>query len=500
MSLYSDLTWFVTTTLVRVATMSPTLLFFCLLLLPHLGTSDHFSYTLGSRQLFIRSSARAQASVSAPATCWSVPSGVTNDRLPVVHRLSQCWPPNDADKSRNPSASDVYLQDVSRIRSLFAGRTATGQADVQAPAPAPSAGGVTLPTKGTPVAQAPGVQDYTVLVGYGTPAQTFPMGLETSLGLSLLRCKPCAAGSSSCDPAFDTTKSSTFTRVPCGSPNCRSSNCSGSSSVCPLPFSELRGEVVQDVLTLTPSSAGAVQDFTFGCVAVSQPSTRPVVGVLDLSRDSRSVASRLATPGTPAFSYCLPLARGSSRGFLSIGANRPNYGASDVQHAPLVLNPDFPNMYFIDLVGMSLGGKDIPIPPSVNTAKTTALDVVAKFTHLNPAVYVPLRDAFREDMKEYPTAPPFHGLDTCYNFTGLNEFTIPLVRFKFGNGESFLVFGDQMLYYEDPTVGPFSVACLAFTAFPGDEQYNVIGSLAQTTTEVVYDVSGGKVGFIPFSC
>lgn len=354
-----------------------------------------------------------------------------------------------------------------------------------------------MPTNGTPVAEAPGVQDYTVLVGYGTPAQPVPMALDTSIGLSLLRCKPCAAGSSSCDPAFDTSKSSTFARVPCGSPECRS-NCSSGS--CPLPLPFLSGEVVQDVLTLTPSPAGTVSHFTAGCIDVEQPSTRPAAGVLDLSRDTRSVWSRLATPGAPAFSYCLPLARGSTHGFLSVGANRPEYGGGRVRHAPLVLNPDFPSMYFIELVGMRLGGRDIPIPPSADSANATAIDTAVRLTHLHPAVYAQLRDTFRDYMKEYPTAPPFQGLDTCYNFTGLHEITIPLVELKFGNGESFVLDGEQMLYYEDPTVGPFTVACLGFTATDRDQRYSVIGTLAQTTTEVVYDVSGGKVGFIEFSC
>ncbi|GJM99942.1 hypothetical protein PR202_ga17085 [Eleusine coracana subsp. coracana] len=220
--------------------MPRTLLLFGLLrLLPHLGTSNHFSYALGSRQFFIiRSTDHAQPSSLAPATCSSVPSSAT------------------------------------------------------------ASGGVTIPTNGTAIPTAPGLQDYTVLlVGYGTPAQHFQVRLETSIGLSLVRCKPCPSGA--CDPAFDTTQSSTFKHVPCG------------SSDCPLPLSGLRGEVVQDVLTLTPSSR-VVQDFTFGCV-------------------------------------------------------------------------------------------DAPL---------------------------------REDMKEYPTAPAFRGLDTCYNFTGLNEVALPLVRLKFGTGSA----------------------------------------------------------------
>ncbi|KAL6607009.1 hypothetical protein ACP70R_042662 [Stipagrostis hirtigluma subsp. patula] len=489
-----------TTTYVGVkdsTTMSPTiasLLFLSLLLVPQLSTSYYTSHTRESRQFFIRSSDLARSS-STPATasCSSIASELnSNGKLPVVHRLSPCSPLNGAGRNSNPSPTDVFRRDAQRLRSLFAARS--GVADSMAAAPAPAPAGVTIPTDGTPVTLAPGVLDYSVLVGYGTPAQQLPLALDTSVGISQIRCKPCASGAPSCDPAFDTSRSSTFTHVPCGSPDCRS-NCSG--SVCPLPF-PVKGTVVQDVLTLIPSAS--VHDFTFGCVEAHSPGSRPFVGALDLSRDSRSLASRLASPGTPAFSYCLPQDP-SSHGFLSVGGGRPEYSGGGVQHAPLVQNPAFPNMYFVDVVGMSLGGEELPIPRAALSANGTALDMGIRVNLLKPAVYAPLRDAFRRQMSQYPSAPAFEILDTCYNFTGLPEIDIPLVEIKFGNGESLVLHTFQMLYFVDPSAGPFSVACLGFAPLQSDSSpFSVIGALAQTSTEVVYDVAGGKVGFVPRSC
>jgi hypothetical protein len=96
-----------------------------------------------------------------------------------------------------------------------------------------------------------------------------------------------------------------------------------------------------------------------------------------------------------------------------------------------------------------------------------------------PDAYTSLRDSFRKQMSQYNrSVPGFDGFDTCFNFTGLNELIIPLVRFKFSNGESLLIDGDQqMLYYDDPAAGPFTMACLAFSS-----------------------LAGGRVGFIPHSC
>ncbi|KAL6607012.1 hypothetical protein ACP70R_042665 [Stipagrostis hirtigluma subsp. patula] len=427
---------------------------------------------------------------------------LSNGKLPVVHRLSPCSPLNGAERNSNPLPTG-RRRHAQSLRSLFAARP--GVADSMATAPAPPAG-VTIPTNITTTPQQPDEQVYTVFVGFGTPAQQLPLGLTNSgLGISPLWCKPCAFGAPNCDPAFDTTRSSTFARVPCGSPGCRS-NCSG--SVCLLPYPE-KGTVVQDVLTLTPTAR--VHNFTFGCVEVRTTNNtlpRPTVGELDLSRDSRSVASRLAPPGgTPAFSYCLPQSP-SSHGFLSLGAGGRRERSGDrVRHAPLVHNPEFPNHYLIEVVGISLGGEDLPIPAAAQIASTTALRVGVEMNYIKSAVYAPLRDAFRRKMSRYPTddwirtGDAFEDMDVCYNFTGLHQIEVPLVEFKFGNGESLLLEASQMMYYVDPSAGPFSVACLAFYPLPyNNSPIAVIGTLAQTSTEVVYDVAGGKVGFIPHSC
>jgi hypothetical protein len=58
-----------------------------------------------------------------------------------------------------------------------------------------------------------------------------------------------------------------------------------------------------------------------------------------------------------------------------------------------------------------------------------------------------------------------------------------------------------MMYYDDPAATPFTMACLAFSSLDaGDAFCAVIGTYTLASTEVVYDVAGGKVGFIPWSC
>ena len=121
---------------------------------------------------------------------------------------------------------------------------------------------------------------------------------------------------------------------------------------------------------------------------------------------------------------------------------------------------------------------------------------------LTPAAYMPLRDSFRKQMsKNNCSLQGFDGFDTCFNLTGVRDLTIPVLRFKFSNGERLLIDFEQMLHFDDRAAAPFTMTCLAFSSLDaGDVLSAVIGTYTLASTEVVYDVAGGKVGFIPWSC
>jgi hypothetical protein len=194
----------------------------------------------------------------------------------------------------------------------------------------------------------------------------------------------------------------------------------------------------------------------------------------------------------------------SSQGFLALGGDATvRENNSTVRHAPLVSSgdPELEGMYFIDVIGMSLGGEDLPIPVGTFSCsnRSTNLDVGTTFTMLALDAYTPLRDAFTKAMSRYNrSSTGFAGFDTCFNFTGLQELlVIPSIQFKFSNGESLGIGLD-----DDPAEGPFTMTCLAFSSMDaGAHVFSaVVGTYTLASTEVVYDVAGGKVGFIPRSC
>nr|CAB3467880.1 unnamed protein product [Digitaria exilis] len=483
-----------------VSAVHLTLVLLCLLV-----TQTH-----GSRRVLLSSTDASSAS-SSPNACPSVSNN--GNKLPVVHRLSPCSPINGGGGARKHGTAalrEILHRDGLRLRYLSNLQTATA---TPAPAPSPSStptSGVFVPAAQNVVSSLPGVFTYTVIARYGTPAQPLPLFFDAS-GMSNLRCKPCSfsGASAPCDQSFDPSMSSSLRAVPCGSPDCTETACTSGSS-CTFTYTNStyvfgNGTVVTDTLTLSPSST--FDNFAVGCMQLDNLFSDGVaVGNIDLSRSRHSLTTRVllsSSPGTAAFSYCLP-ADTDTHGFLDIAPTMSDYsGLAGVKYVPLVTNPTGPNFYYVDLVAITVNGKDLPFSPSTYRGQGTMIDTQAAFTYLNPPIYAALRDEFRSAMAKYQSAPAFSDLDTCYNFTGVDYITLPDISLRFGNGETMDLDDRQFMYFfRDHLDDGFPFGCLAFAAATPDPNFgwNLLGTQMQRTKEIVYDVRGGMVAFVPSRC
>ncbi|KAJ6914893.1 hypothetical protein NC651_017006 [Populus alba x Populus x berolinensis] len=95
----------------------------------------------------------------------------------------------------------------------------------------------------------------------------------------------------------------------------------------------------------------------------------PISRLLGLSPSSESLPSQTAEKYQRQFSYCLPSSP-SSTGYL-------NFGGKVSQTAGFTpLSPDFSFYYGIDIVGISVGGSQLPIDPSIFTTSGAIIDSV----------------------------------------------------------------------------------------------------------------------------
>ncbi|KAG2605823.1 hypothetical protein PVAP13_4NG146681 [Panicum virgatum] len=343
-----------------------------------------------------------------------------------------------------------------------------------------------------------GTLDFVVTVGFGMPARAYTVVFDTGSDVSWIQCQPC---SGHCykqhDPIFDPTRSSTYGAIPCRSQECRAAggSCDGNGT-CIYDVEYGDGSSTSGVLsheTLSLTSSIALHGFVFGCGEKNLGSFGDVDGLIGLGLGKLSLSSQAAAKLGATFSYCLPSHNGT-QGYLTIGTTPVS---DNVTYTAMVQKPDYPSLYFVELVSIDIGGYVLPVPPAVFTSAGTLLDSGTTLTYLPEEAYAALRDWFKFTMKQYEPAPPRGVLDTCYDFTGHGAVFIPAVSFKFSDGAVFDLdfFGILIFDPDDAMVG-----CLAFAARPQAVAFNIIGNTQQRSAEVIYDVAAEKIGFVPGSC
>nr|CAB3467905.1 unnamed protein product [Digitaria exilis] len=408
--------------------------------------------------------------------------------VPLVHRHGPCAPASAAGK---PSLSERLRRDRARrshIISKATGRTVTLS---------DASGGVTIPTS---IGSAVDSLEYVVTLGFGTPAVDQTVLIDTGSDLSWVQCKPC--DSSSCypqkDPLFDPNASSTYVPVPCNSDACKaladgySDGCTNTTgtSLCQYGieygnFDTTVGVYSTETLTLNKHGV-SVTNFSFGCGLRQQGTFDKFDGLLGLGGAPESLVSQTAHIYGGAFSYCLPPVN-TTTGFLSLGA--PGNNTAGFVFTPLHSSPEGATFYVVNLTGISVAGKKLNIPATA-FAQGMIIDSGTVITGLPQTAYEALRTAFRSAMSKYPLLPPKDDLDTCYDFTGLSNVTVPTVSLTFDGGATVDLDVPSGILLED---------CLAF-AGDGADDTGIIGNVNQRTFEVLYDSARGHVGFRPGAC
>jgi len=301
-------------------------------------------------------------------------------------------------------------------------------------------------------------------------------------------------------PPLDPSASSTYAPVPCGTDACKAlangygNGCANSTGagtpLCQygIQYGNLDITVgVYSTETLTLKPGVAVKNFSFGCGLHQQGTFDKFDGLLGLGGAPESLVSQTAGTYGGAFSYCLPPGN-STTGFLALGA--PSNNSAGFLFTPLHSSPGgLTTFYVVTLAVISVGGKQLDIPPEM-FSPGMIIDSGTVITELPDTAYSALRTAFRSAMSAYPLLPPSEDLDTCYNFTGVSNVTVPTVSLTFDGGVTIDL---------DVPDGILLEGCLAFVGGSSDDA-GIIGNVNQRTFEVLYVSGRGHVGFRPGAC
>ncbi|KAI4347163.1 hypothetical protein L6164_008000 [Bauhinia variegata] len=340
---------------------------------------------------------------------------------------------------------------------------------------------------------------YLARVGIGQPPQQFYMLLDTGSDVNWLQSKPCVDCYQQSDPIFDPSESSSYSLVTCDSQECSAldtSACLYDKCLYQVSYGDgsfTVGEYITETLTFDNSSS--LYGVAMGCGHVNEGLFAGAAGLLGLGGGSPSLTSQIKAS---SFSYCLVDRDSNKSSTLDF-----NYSALPGHSVtvPLLRNPKMNTFYYVNLTGISVGGRMLPLPASTFALNDSGrggviVDSGTTITRLRRLAYYLLRDEFRiQTVNLRPSTTGDTFFDTCYDFSSLTSVTVPTLSFHFSGGKSLRLPAKNYLIPVESN-GTF---CFAF-APSSSSSLSIIGNVQQQGTRVSFDIANSIVGFSPDNC
>uniref|UniRef100_A0A2P2IVY7 Uncharacterized protein MANES_05G138600 n=1 Tax=Rhizophora mucronata TaxID=61149 RepID=A0A2P2IVY7_RHIMU len=341
-----------------------------------------------------------------------------------------------------------------------------------------------------------GSGEYFSRVGLGNPAKPYHMVLDTGSDISWLQCQPCTDCYQQSDPIFNPAASSSYSPVGCGSPQCTSldmSSCRSGQCLYQVSYGDgsfTYGDFVTEAVSF--GSSGTVNNIALGCGHDNEGLFVGAAGLLGLGGGPLSLTSQIKAS---SFSYCL--VNRNSAGSSTLDFNLAPAG--DAITATLMKNPKVDTFYYVQISGMSVGGRLLSIPQSVFQLDESGdggiiVDCGTAVTRLQTQAYNTLRDSFVSLTRHLRSTGGVALFDTCYDLSGVSTVRVPTVSFHFGDGRSWDLPAENYLIPLD-SAGTY---CFAFA--PTTSSLSIIGNIQQQGTRVSFDLANKRVGFSPNKC
>eukprot|EP00250_Pteridium_aquilinum_P035568 c9669_g1_i1 orf=2-1459(-) len=364
--------------------------------------------------------------------------------------------------------------------------------------------------------------EYLMEIFMGTPPQKFLVVADTGSSFVWLQCAPCRNCTASHGSIYQPKLSSTYDTLPCNNTLCQLLNSIDFAYFNPdllqcalskCEFHYLYGDYSTAMGTLSSESVSLqkfdgswhhLENFVFGCAHHSENDFF-VSGLVGLGPRPYSFTSQLGPYLGQKFSYCLVTFEHSinESSFMFFGDSH----TKGMKYTPLLnSNINMSSYYYVALEGISLGDKMLDIPKgtldlSSNTLDGTILDSGTTFTIVPPTTYKEFIKTL-DLMIPYPQEAiskggEYEGL-LCYNVTSVESPILPKVILHFKNMD--LLLPEENVYIR---VSKHSI-CLAITSFEtentSNDNFTIIGNIAQQNFHVEFDLENYRVGFLPTNC
>ncbi|KAK9749528.1 hypothetical protein RND81_02G132000 [Saponaria officinalis] len=349
---------------------------------------------------------------------------------------------------------------------------------------------------------AQGSGEYFTRLGVGTPPRYMYMVLDTGSDVVWIQCLPCKKCYDQTDRIFNPAQSGSFRSIPCRSKACNlldQSGCIRRANKCAYQVSYGDGSfTIGEFASETMTFRGVkVQNVALGCGHDNEGLFVGAAGLLGLGRGKLSFPTQTGTRFGQKFSYCLVDRSASSKPSSVV------FGGSSVSRTavftPLISNPKLDTFYYVELVGISVGGTRVPgITGELFKIDRTGsggviVDSGTSVTRLTRPAYLALRDAFRTGASSLKSAPGFSLFDTCFDLSGKTEVRVPTVVMHFRGADVSLPANNYLI-----PVDTSSRFCFAFAGTMSG--LSIIGNIQQQGFRVVFDMTQRRVGFAPGAC
>ncbi|KAK7316907.1 hypothetical protein RJT34_00711 [Clitoria ternatea] len=344
--------------------------------------------------------------------------------------------------------------------------------------------------------------EYLMELSIGTPPESYPAVLDTGSDLIWTQCKPCTQCYKQPTPIFDPKKSSSFSKVSCGSDLCSALPSSTCSDGCQYVYSYGDYSVTQGILateTFTFGDSGSkvsVENIGFGCGEDNEgDGFEQASGLVGLGRGPLSLVSQLKEP---RFSYCLTSIDDTKSSVLLFGSLASVNGTKEALTTPLLKNPSQPSFYYLSLEGISVGDTQLSIAKSTfdvsdDGSGGVIIDSGTTITYIEQKAFEALKKEFISQTNLPLDKSDSTGLDVCFNLpSGSTEVEVPKLVFHFKGGDLELPAENYMI--ADSNLG---LACLAMGASSG---MSIFGNVQQQNILVNHDLEKETISFLPTSC